>query len=91
MYREGMTIEEIVEMRQLAPGTVYSHLAHYVSIGELNAYDFVSKKKLTHILTVAVAISSKKLSEIKSRLGDEYSYEDIRIALAHDEFELKTD
>ncbi|MFZ9046520.1 MAG: helix-turn-helix domain-containing protein [Cyclobacteriaceae bacterium] len=89
MYQEGMKIEEIVEKRQLAPGTIYSHLAHYVSTGELNAFDFVGKKKVTNILTVAVAISSKKLSEIKAKLGDEYSYEDIRIALAHDEFELK--
>lgn len=83
MYREGMNAEEIAINRQLAPGTIFSHLAFYVETGELNVFDFISKTKLKNILIVSSSIESEKLSDIKSKLGDEYTYEDIRIALAH--------
>lgn len=45
MYREGKSIEEIAQSRNLAPTTIVGHLDRYVVSGELDINDFVSVEK----------------------------------------------
>jgi uncharacterized protein YpbB len=78
----GNDIESIAKQRSLAVGTIESHLAYYVTKGKLDAARFVSAEKMTSITTVLKTLNTMQFGPIKNALGDEYSYSDIRFAVA---------
>ncbi len=82
-YKEGKTVEEIAKERGFVVGTIIGHLCEYIGTGELDAADFIDSYKLNAIVDVAAKLESRQSGEIKHELGDEYSYTDIKIALAH--------
>ncbi|PIQ21314.1 MAG: helicase, partial [Cytophagales bacterium CG18_big_fil_WC_8_21_14_2_50_42_9] len=79
----GKTIAEIAAQRGLAITTIESHLARYVQSGDIPIATFLDPVKLEQILTVARTIDTDQLSPIKQLLGDEFSYTDIRFAVAY--------
>ncbi len=84
MFKEGMSIAEIAVKRSLAPTTIETHLAAYVSAGELDINRFVSKEKLEKILaTIKLSGQSTALKPIKDLLDDEYTFGEIRMALEY--------
>ncbi|MCF6352692.1 MAG: helix-turn-helix domain-containing protein [Cyclobacteriaceae bacterium] len=83
MYKEGKTVLEIAKERGFVASTISGHLCEYVASGELEATDFIDTYKLNAIVDVAIKLKSRLASEIKHELGEEYTYADIRIALAH--------
>jgi uncharacterized protein YpbB len=83
MFREGKSAEDIASERSLAVSTIEGHLSHWVSLGEIPVTHFIDPKKLDQILEVARRIESLKLNDIKARLGDEFTYSDLRFAMAH--------
>jgi len=87
LYQAGKSMEEIAKERSLAVSTIEGHLAHYVAKGELNANQFVDQVKSKQIITVAKALETNRLKEIKSKLGDEFTYSDIRFAMASLQFQ----
>lgn len=83
LFKKGLSVEEIAEKRNLVPGTIQGHLAHFVREGIISTERLISEEKLKNILTVIDVIKSTSSSEVKAKLGDEYSYNDIKIAQAH--------
>ena len=81
LHKAGKSIDEIAEERQLVPGTIASHLAKYVATGEVDAYDLVDKEKLDNILSL-ITPQTAGSGEIKSKLGDDYSWEEVRFGMA---------
>jgi len=82
MFKEGKTVEEIAETRNLVPGTIEGHLSQYVQKGELDPYKLIEKEKLDNILSL-ISPENQGLNDIKANLGDEYTYGEVKIALAH--------
>ncbi len=82
MFKKPMTVEEIAKERNLVPETIESHLSHYVGTGEIPVTDFVKSAKLEKILKVAAA-ADYETGRIKNTLGNDYSYAEIRFAMAH--------
>jgi len=82
MFKSGKTIAEIAAIRGYAHSTVEGHLAHFVRLGELDAKHFVDENKIAKIREVADSLENPFSSAIKQVLGDEYSYTDIKFALA---------
>lgn len=85
-YKEGLSVDEIAEKRNLVRGTIEGHLAHFVREGVITTERLISNEKLENILTVIAVIKSTSSSAIKEKLGSEYSYSEIKIALAHHDF-----
>ncbi|MEX2336775.1 MAG: helix-turn-helix domain-containing protein [Fulvivirga sp.] len=83
LYKEGKSIEEIAEQRGLVHTTIEGHLSAYVSSGEIKATEFIEKEKLKRILTVAKTLENPVFGAIKAKLGDEFTYADIQMAMAH--------
>ncbi len=83
MFKEGKSIEEISAERGIKDRTIQNHLVAYVESGELDVLDFVSKEKLDKITTVYKTLDEIKLTPIKEKLGDDYSWEEIKFAVAH--------
>lgn len=82
LFIDGHDIESIAKMRGMAVSTIEGHLVPYVAKGTLSASQFVSDEKTQHILEVAKKLNTYKLGEIKNALGDEYTYTEIKFALA---------
>jgi ATP-dependent DNA helicase RecQ len=83
LYKSGKTVEEIAIERGMALTTIEGHLSHFISTGDLNVHDFISDKKLQAILKVIEEIGTDQLSPVKQLLGEEYSYGEIRVAMAY--------
>jgi hypothetical protein len=84
LFREGKTVPEIAAERNFAASTIYQHLAQYVVEGELNVLELLTEEKLA---TIVQALQNKTdepgFSAIKTALGANYSWEEIRLAASH--------
>lgn len=83
LYQSGLNIEQIALHRKLTVFTIENHLAYYVSLGMLAIDNFVDEEKWKNIITVCKTINSTKLSEIMEKLGEEYTYTDIKFSVAY--------
>jgi len=82
LFQQGKSVEQIASERGLAVSTIEAHLSHWVSLGEMDVTQFISHQKLDQIIRVAHHINSTRLGEIKARLGDEFTYSDLKFAMA---------
>ncbi len=82
MYREGNTIAEIAEARQLAVTTVETHLSYYISTGELDIDELVASDKQELIEAAIAKYGRLGLKQLKDNLPEEISYGEIRMVAA---------
>ena len=83
MFRQGKSTQEIAAARNLSVGTVESHLASFVLTGELGISELVPERKLSRIMNVVEEIGGNAAFPIKERLGDDYTYGEIRAVMNH--------
>ena len=82
LFKQGKTVSEIAKERGFSVSTIFNHLSMFVAKGELDATLFVSKEKLEKIVNTSKEIQSLRIGKIKEVLGDEYTYEEIKMAIA---------
>ncbi|WP_028295773.1 helix-turn-helix domain-containing protein [Olivibacter sitiensis] len=81
LFKEGKTIQEIAKERGFAESTIMSHLIGFLGT-ELEGKDLIPADRLEKLLTELKAFSAEQsLSAIKNQLHDEYSYDELRIAM----------
>lgn len=84
LFKQGLKPMEIAKKRKLAVSTIESHLAHFVNRGKLDIFDLIDPQKYD---TIAKCIREKTetetTSDIKNKLGNEYSYGEIRLVMAN--------
>jgi hypothetical protein len=78
LFRQKKSIEEIALMRNLAISTIESHLASFISSGEISIDELVKKKDQEVILQALEGADLTSLSSIKHKLSDEITYGEIR-------------
>ena len=84
LYKQNLTIEEIAQKRGFVPGTIVSHFEELILSGEEIPIDkFVDIHKQERIMEVLSILGSEKLKPIKEKLGDEYTYDEIRLVMAY--------
>ncbi len=83
MVKDGLKPEEIADERGMAESTIYGHLSKLIGAGELDIAKLMSPDQLDSILHAMDEISFKSLSELKAALDDQYSYNELRLVLAH--------
>lgn len=80
LYREGKSLEEIAQLRNLAISTIESHLSSFIYTGELQLEELVPPTRSKAILAVIKDVGMTATS-IKQRLSDDYSYGEIRAVM----------
>jgi ATP-dependent DNA helicase RecQ len=85
LFREGKSVEEIAVSRQLVAGTIQGHLAYYVKTGELEVYELIPRQKVQTILDAIDELKTTAIGALKSKLGDDFSYGEIRLVIAYTE------
>lgn len=82
-FLEGADAETIAQQRNLAAGTIESHLAQLIKSGDIKIAELMSEEKLQVIQKAIEAAEGNSTSQVKQLLGDEYSYGEIRMVINH--------
>ena len=81
LHREGISMPEIAVRRNLTVSTIENHLTSFIISGEVQIRDLVPEEKIAPILTVIRETGGTSIGPVKSRLGDKYSFGEIRAVL----------
>lgn len=82
MFRSGKSIEEIAQQRGFVRGTIEGHLAHFISLGELELSELVETETVQEIEQFFRDHNTTSSSEAKAHFGEKYSYGEIKMVLA---------
>jgi GTPase SAR1 family protein len=83
LYREGNSVLQIAELRNLAVTTIEQHLSYFVENGEIQVSEFVSKETTDLIITHLNGSEDLKLGPVKEILGDKVTWSEIRFVASH--------
>ena len=86
LFREGKSISQIAEERNLSITTIEGHLSYYVGIGEIPVNKFVSKDITDLILSHFEGKEDLKAGPVKAALGEKVSWSDIKFVINHIKF-----
>lgn len=83
LYRQGKSLEEIAKIRGLTLGSIRSHMARLIECGEVDVYEVLPAETIERVMAFLQGGGPSKLGEIRSGLGNQYHYDDIRMVLSH--------
>lgn len=90
LYRKGMDVQAIATQRELAVSTIEGHIATFVKTGEVSIQELVDPDKVETIMKVMQETDEKGFGPVKQKLGDDFSYGEIRAVAYHLEWLEKT-
>lgn len=83
LFQQGLSIEQIAEKRNLAPGTIGTHLLSYIESGEIDIRQLVSDVKISRVLDYQRRHPEEtKLKPYFEAFNEEISYTEIKWILA---------
>jgi ATP-dependent DNA helicase RecQ len=83
LLKHGLSLKEIAERRHVTQQTIAVHIEKLILDGEeIDINQFVVPEKQTVISDVIRQMDSTRLTPIKERLGNDYTFEEIRIVRA---------
>ena len=83
LFEKGLTIPQIAAKRGLVVSTIESHLEFFVAHGELAISAVVLDEKREAIEPKIADWDGNSLKTLKESLGNDYSYGEIKLVLAH--------
>jgi len=83
MFKKGLPLDRIAKERGLTESTVQRHLGFFIEKGSLDINRLLSPEQQKAIELALAQSSNNSLKEVKQALGNRYSYEDIKLVLAH--------
>lgn len=83
LYSRGLSVAEIAKTREIQDNTVVEHLCFLIEKKlPINIDKLVDLKKQQLIINCVTELGATKLKPIKEALGDDVSYNDIKLTLA---------
>lgn len=83
MFTNGLSVTEIAATRNLAVSTIEAHLATFVRMGDLEVSRLVDAERLAIIERELTSGDHSGLNTVKTALGDDYSWGEIRYVVKH--------
>lgn len=90
LLKSGMKPFDVAENRGLALSTIEGHMAQLIKAGELDIHECMEKKKVITIVTAAKDLNTELMTPLKQKLGDDFSYGEIRAVLNHMRFQQQS-
>ncbi|BAQ64218.1 DNA helicase RecQ [Geminocystis sp. NIES-3709] len=83
LYQQGLTITEIAQKRGLTVTTIITHLSELMELNQpIDIDKFVLPKKRETIINLLKKIGDQSPKIIREKLGDNYSYDEIKLVKA---------
>lgn len=85
LYKQGLSIQEIADKRELNPVTIYSHIAYLFEKGEpIDLFKYFSEEEYERIEEAIEAMKPPfKMKDIYEFLHEEIEYHKIRLAFSY--------
>lgn len=83
LHREGKDAASIAKERNLTMGTIQSHYAKLIAGNTISIYEVMEQERIRHILSCITENEGKGSALIKELLGNDYSYGELNMVLAH--------
>lgn len=84
LYRSGKSIAEIAEERKMVTGTITAHLTDCIAEGLVQPEELIPKERVENIRLAAKNMDTLQLTPLREHLGESYTYDEIRMALARE-------
>ena len=78
MFKQGKSVADISAERSMSAGTIESHLAGFVTTGDVDVLDLVDNATLNTVISIMEAAPELSHSAIKEKAGESVSYSAIR-------------
>lgn len=82
LFRSGMTVEQIARERDMVVGTIEGHLAMFIPAGRVDLNELVPEHKIDPIKKAIALHGDQSLGLLKTELGDDYTYGEIKAVIA---------
>lgn len=83
LAKEGKSVQEISELRNLTLSTTMDHIARLIEESELSVGDYIPFDRIAKIKLAIDQAGMEKLTPIKRLLGTDYSFDEIKLCVAH--------
>ncbi len=80
-YKQGLTVTEIAEQRNLAVSTIESHLAQLIKTNDVDVFRLIEKEKMDAVLKAIEATNSDAAGALMTHLGNGYTYSELRYGI----------
>ncbi|MEW6491792.1 MAG: DNA helicase RecQ [Cyanobacteriota bacterium] len=82
-YQQGLSVEEIAKQRGIVHSTVINHLSELIEKNQpIDLNLLVSSERQKSIVKAIQTLGTNSLRSLREHLGEEYSYDEIRLVLA---------
>jgi len=82
MFQSGLNVTQIAAERGLVSSTIERHLTYFVQAGTLEIGKLLPSEKQQAITQKLTEMKDSSLKELKIALGDDYTYDEIKLVLA---------
>jgi len=86
LFKEGKSVSQIAEERNLTITTIEAHLAYYVGTGDIPVKEFVSQEITDLIAGHFDGSDDLRMGPVKAILGEKVSWSDLRFVVNHIKF-----
>lgn len=83
LLESGLSPLEVAEKRGLALGTIESHMSQLIKSGDLAICQCMEEEKVERIMKTIREIQAVSIQPVKQKLGDGFSYGEIRAVMSH--------
>ena len=90
LYQSGKKPHEIADARGLSTGTIFQHLGQLLRKGKVEITKIIEEKRLAAIIQALEGIEDNSITPAKEKLGEDYSYDEIRLVKTYKETGRKT-
>ncbi|HEX8038991.1 MAG TPA: helix-turn-helix domain-containing protein, partial [Chryseosolibacter sp.] len=86
LLRAGLKPVEVAKNRGLALSTIEGHIALLIKSGDIGIHECMEADRVNNILQTIQNLQAQSISPVKQRLGDGFSYGEIRAVMTHLQF-----
>lgn len=79
LFKDGFSVNEIVEKRGLVKGTIEAHLVKFILTGELKITDLMPEEKYLELKKIMKNAKYESISELKNKINSKFTYNEIRM------------
>lgn len=83
LLREGLSVKEVADKRELAISTIEGHCARGIGEGELDISSFMEKGEMAEIEKAFAGKGEQNLKEVFAAMDGKYSFGKLRMVQAH--------
>ncbi|CAM1351027.1 helix-turn-helix domain-containing protein [Tenacibaculum insulae] len=81
LFKEGFSVKEIADKRELTQNTIESHLTSFIPDGDIDVREIISLKRYQKIVASIEKVTFKNLTELKEKVDNDFTFMELRMVL----------